>query len=136
MISGETAENRPGHPNLFIIGDITKSSRDDFVLTNDADAARGIGERLVKVVGLSSPWVPNNETPGGALRNMGSYRIEDVSDIVIYCHVPPEDGLVPVEGIDIPLFASSGIVHTIIYYALVSEILGELAKRGVYYSAQ
>ena len=95
---------------------------------------RGFSERLVKVVGLATPSVHNIRTPPGALENMGTYRIEDVSDIVIYCHVPHTDGIVNVEGIDIPLFPASGIIHTLIYYALVSEIVEELAGHGVYYT--
>lgn len=134
MIEGETDEKRPGHPNIFITGDIHLSSSEDFVLTNDVEAARGLSERMVKIVGITSPSTPSAETPSGALENMGSFRMEDVVDIVIYSHVPPEDGIVSVEGIDIPLFPASGVIHTIIYYSFISEVMEELAKHGIYYT--
>ena len=134
MIEGETSEKRPGHPNIFQRSDISKTAREDFVITNEADEARGLTERLVRVVGITSPSVPSAETPPGALENMGSYRMEDIADIVIYSHIPPEDGIVPVKGIDIPLYPSSGIIHTLIYYSFVAEVMEELAKYGVYYS--
>ena len=65
---------------------------------------------------------------------MGSYRMEDVADVVIYSHIPPEDGIVLVKGIDIPLFPSSGIIHTLIYYSFAADVMEELAKHGVYYT--
>jgi len=134
MLDGVTDKKRPGNPDIFITEDIYRASRDDFVVTNDPGVVRGFSERLVKVVGLTTPSVHNIRTPPGALENMGAYRIEDVSDIVIYCHVPYTDGIVNVEGIDILLFPASGIIHTLIYYALVSEIVEELSGQGVYYT--
>ena len=42
MVESETNEKRPGHPNIFLTDDISKSARDDFVITNEADTARGL----------------------------------------------------------------------------------------------
>ena len=136
MITGEMSEKRPGHPHIFTTEDIQSSSREDFILTNDANAVRGLSERMVKIAGMTSPWYPDNYSGPDILENIGGFRIEDVADIIIYCHVPPEDGIVAVEGIDIPLFPGSGVIHTVIYYAFISEVMEELAKHGIYYSAE
>ncbi len=136
MITGEMNDKRPGHPHIFTTDDISSSSREDFILTNDADAVRGLSERLVKIAGMTSPWCPDNDTGPETLENIGGFRIEDVANIIIYCHVPHEDGLVSVEGIDIPLFPGSGVIHTVIYYEFISEVMEELAKHGIYYSAE
>ena len=136
MIAGEMNEIRPGHPQIFTTEDISSSSREDFIFTNDADAVRGLSERMVKIAGMTSPWCPDNNTGPDTLENIGGFRIEDVADIIIYSHVPPEDGLVSVEGIDIPLFPGSGIIHTVIYYSFISDVMEELAKHGIYYSAK
>jgi len=132
MLGGEIAKSRPGNPNIFITDDLHKATRDDLVVTNNPGIVRGFSERLVKVVGYTTPSIYNTQTPPGVLENMGTFRIEDVSDIVIYCHVPYTDGIVNVEGIDIPLFPASGIIHSIMYYALVSEIVENFARHGVY----
>lgn len=133
MLGGETAKSRPGNPDVFITDELNRARRDDLVVTDDPGIVRGFSERLVKVVGFTTPAIYNTQTPPGALENMGTFRIEDVSDIVIYCHVPYTDGIVNVKGIDIPLFPASGIIHSILYYALVSEIVENLAGYGVYY---
>ena len=134
MLQGELKENRPGNPNIFITENIRRASRDDFVLTNEPAVVRGFSERLVKIVGISTPSIHNKNTPSGALKNMGTFRLEDVADIVIYCHVPYTDGIVNVKGVDIPLFPASGIIHSLMYYTLVAEIVESLAKHGVYFN--
>jgi hypothetical protein len=134
MLNGELKEGRPGNPNIFITGDVQRASREDFVLTNDPYPVRGFGERMVKVIGLATPSILNNDTPAGTLKNMGTFRLEDVSDLVIYCHVPVTDGIVTVEGIDIPLFPGSGVIQTLIFYSFISDILEYLAQHGVYYT--
>ena len=103
------------------------------MLTNDPNDVRGLKERLVKVVGITTPSVLNEQTPTGGLANMGGFRLEDVSNIVIYCHVPHTDGIVSVEGMDIPLFPASGIIHSAMYFAIISDIMEGLAEHGVYY---
>ncbi|MBN1293846.1 MAG: twin-arginine translocation signal domain-containing protein [Candidatus Latescibacteria bacterium] len=134
MLQGELRKDRPGNPNIFITEDIQRAARDDFVLTNEPSVVRGFSERLVKVVGFSTPSINNNNTPVGALKNMGTFRLEDVADIVIYCHVPYTDGIVNVEGVDVPLFPASGVIHSLMYYTLVSEIVESLAQHGVYFN--
>ena len=58
--------------------------------------------------------------------------IEDVSDIVIYTHVPYTDGIVNVEGLEIPICPASGIIQSLVYYALSAEIVEGLTKSGIY----
>ncbi|MCE5250331.1 hypothetical protein LLG96_08940 [bacterium] len=136
MLPGELKSGRPGNPGVFITTDVQKASREDFVLSNDPYIVHGFGERMVKVVGLTTPQVLNNQTPPGALKNMGTLRLEDVADTVIYCHVPATDGIIAVEGIEIPLFPASGIIQTMIFYTFVSDIMENLARHGVYYTAE
>ena len=63
---------------------------------------------------------------------MGGLRLEDVSDIVIYSHVPYTDGILSVKGIDIPICPASGVIHSLIYYALTAEIVDGFTKSGIY----
>ena len=102
------------------------------LLTNDPDIVRGFSERMVKIIGITTPSVLNNKTPSGTLENMGTFRIEDFSDIVINCHVPYTDGILHVKDIDIPICPASGIIHSIIYYSLAAEIVAGLAVNGIY----
>ena len=132
MLPSEIDHSRPGSPNIFITEDIDLASRGDVVLTNDPEIVRGFSERWVKVFGITTPSVPNSNTPSGALENMGRLRIEDVSDIVIFCHVPYTDGIVHVEGIDIPVCPASSVIHSLIYYAITAEIVEGLTKSGIY----
>ena len=132
MIYGETTPDRPGSPHIFFTENINRASREDVVLTNDPLAARGLGEQYIKVIGITTPNVPNFSTPPGVLQNMGVLRIEDVADIVIHCHVPYTDGILNVEGIEVPVCPASGIIHSLIYYSLAAEIVEGLAKSGIY----
>ena len=102
------------------------------ILTNDPDIVRGFSERMVKIIGITIPSIFNNDTPSGTLENMGTFRIEDFSDIVINCHVPYTDGILNVEGIDIPICPASGIIQSIIYFSLAAEIVAGLAESGIY----
>jgi hypothetical protein len=132
MLTGEMSETRPGSPLIFRSGDITRAMRYDYVITNDPYAVRGMNERLVKIIGLTRPSLASNETPAGALANMGTLRIEDVAEVIIYAHVPPTDGILEVNGIDFPIGPVSGIVHTYLFYALAAEIAGGLIDKGVF----
>ena len=132
MVPNETNVNRPGSPGLFITENIQKASRDDLLVTNDPEAARGFGEMWIKVVGITTPLAPTSNTPPGTLENMGVLRIEDVSDIVINCHVPYTDGILKVEGIEIPICPASSVIHSLIYFALAAEIIEGLTQSGIY----
>ena len=132
MLPAETDNSRPGSPHIFLTDSIQKASRDDVVITNVPEAARGLGERYVKVIGITPPLVSNDKTPPGVFENMGTLRIEDVSDIVIYTHVPYTDGILNVEGIDIPICPASGIIQSLVYYALAAEIVEGLTNNGIY----
>lgn len=132
MFPAEIDAARPGSPHIFILDNIQSAAKGDVVLTNDPARVRGFSERMVKIIGITTPSIPNNDTPPGVLTNMGIYRIEDVSDIVINCHVPYTDGILSVEGIDIPICPASSIIHSVIYHALAAEILDGLAKNGIY----
>ena len=132
MLLSETDDSRPGSPHVFITTNLHEVSWSDIVITNDPEAVRGFSEQFVKVVGITTPSVPNSNTPPDKLENMGVLRIEDVSDIVIYCHVPYTDGILNVQGIDIPICPASSVIHSLIYYALIAEIVEGLARNGIY----
>ncbi len=132
MFPQETMTGRPGSPDIFLTEGIEASRRDDVVVTNDANVARGLGEQYVKVIGFTTPFIPNFDTPPGALENMGVMRIEDVSDIIIHCHVPHTDGILNVQGIDVPVCPASGVIHSLMYYALSAEIVEGFTKSGIY----
>ena len=133
MLPAELTQARRGNPDIFLFEDIQLASRDDVVITNEPYAARGLGERLVKVVGISRPDILNKQTPAGTLSMMGSFRIEDVSDLVIYSHVPYSDGVVNVEGAQVPLFALSGIMQSLIFHSLSAAIAEKSAEYGIFY---
>ena len=132
MFPYEIDNNRPGSPHIFTFDNIHNASKGDVIVTNDPVIVRGFSERMVKIIGITSPSVLNKDTPSGTLENMGTFRIEDFSDIVIHCHVPYTDGILHVEGIDIPICPVSGIIHSIIYYSLAAEIVTSLAESGIY----
>ena len=133
MLPAELFRTRRGNLYIFLFEDIKLASRDDIVVTNDPYAARGLGERLVKVVGISRPDILNKQTPTGTLAMMGSFRIEDVSDLIIYSHVPYSDGVVSVEGAKVPLFALSGIIQSLIFHSLSAAIAEKSAEYGIFY---
>ena len=132
MLPAETDNSRPGSPHIFLTDNINKVAREDVVITNVPETVRGFGEQYVKVIGITTPSIANYNTPPGVLENMGTLRIEDVADIVIFCHVPYTDGILKVEGIDIPICPASGIIHSLIYYALAAEIVEGLTQSGIY----
>lgn len=132
MFPHEIAESRPGSPHLFKWTDYRRAAKGDIVITNNPETARGLGEQNVKIIGLTTPAVPNYSVPPDSYENMGVFRIEDVSDIIIDCHVPYTDGILNVEGIEIPICPASGIVHSLIYYALVADIVEGFTKSGIY----
>lgn len=133
MLPAELFHTRRGNPEIFLFENIVLASRDDLVVTNEPNAARGLGERLVKVVGISRPDILNEQTPSGTLDQMGSFRIEDVADLVLYSHVPYSDGVVNVEGVDMPLFAMSGIMQSLIFHSLSAAIAEKSAEYGIFY---
>lgn len=130
--TGEMSDTRPGSPLIYLKGDIKNAVRYDFVVTNDPYSVTGFSERLVRVIGISKPSILNNTTPAGALENMGTFRLEDVADIVIYSHVAPADGLLEAPGLDYPVGPVSGIVETFLFYALTVEIAEGLISQGIY----
>ncbi len=130
--AGELSDARPGSPLIFLKGDIKSAVRYDFVVTNDPYSVAGFSERLVRVIGISRPSILNNMTPAGSLDNMGTFRLEDVSDVVIYSHVAPADGLLEAPGLDYPLGPASGMVETFLFYALTVEITEGLISQGIY----
>jgi hypothetical protein len=132
MLPGETRNARPGMPDIYKPGELRAAVRDDFVVTNDPYAAQGLTERLIKVIGISKPSLLNRETPPNVLENMGTFRIEDVSNLVIYTHVPPEDGILRVKGLDFPIGPVSGIIQAFVFHALTAEIVEGFAKEGIY----
>ena len=75
MFPHEIDMNRPGSPHIFIFDNIHNASKGDVILTNDPVIVRGFSERMVKVIGITTPSVLNNDTPSGTLENMGTYRI-------------------------------------------------------------
>lgn len=132
MLIGEMNSARPGLPLLFITDNVSQAIRNDYVITNDPYAVKGLTNRLVKIIGITRPDIVSNETPEGVLANMGTFRIEDVSDVVIYSHIPCTDGILEVNGLDFPLGPVSGIVHTFLFNALAAEIAEGLTGKGVY----
>ena len=132
MFPAEIAPTRPGSPHIFQTEGIQRAQKGDMLVTNDPETARGLGEQYVKVIGITTPFVPSFSTPPGALENMGVLLIEDVADLVIDCHVPYSDGILNVEGLDVPICPASGIIHSLIYYALTAEIVEEYTKSGIY----
>ncbi len=132
MFAGEMSETRPGSPLIYLQGDVRDAVRYDYVVTNDPYSVTGFNERLVRVIGITRPSILSNQTPAGSLENMGTFRLEDVADAVIYSHVPPADGLLEAPGLDYPLGPASGIVETFLFYALTVEITEGLITQGIY----
>ena len=132
MFPYETEDSRPGSPHIFLTDNVQSVSKNDVFITNDPETARGLGERNVQVIGITPPTSPNLKTPPDVFENMGALLIEDVSDIVIYTHVPYTDGILNVEGLEIPICPASGVIQSLIYYALAAEIVEGLAKSGIY----
>jgi hypothetical protein len=131
MLDGEMSATRPGSPQLFLTNDIHKAVRYDFVITNDPYAVKEFGDRLIKIIGITRPSLLNNETPPKALENMGTVRIEDTADFVLYSHVPPNDGILEVKGVNFPLGPASGIVQTFLFFALTAEIAEGLLQKSI-----
>ncbi len=132
MYPQEIADNRPGSPHIFTFTNYERAAKGDILVTNNPDTARGLGEQYVKIIGITTPSVPNYSVPDNSYENMGVFRIEDVSDIIIDCHVPHTDGILDVQGIEIPICPASGILQSMIYYALVAEIVEGYTKSGIY----
>ncbi len=132
MVHAETAPTRTGIPAVFKPLDIDSIARNDFVLTNTPEPVRGLSEWFVTVVGITNPDIVGPGTPPSAFANMGGLRIEDVSSIIINCHIPYTDGILPVEGIDLPICPASGIVHSLIHHTIAAEIVGRFAVHGIY----
>ncbi len=132
MLDGEMSETRPGAPQVFITKNIQDAVRYDFVITNDPYSIQGFSERLVKIIGITRPSLLNDETPVGSLENMGTMRLEDISDFIIYSHVPVEDGILNAKGVEYPIGPASGIIHTFLFYALAAEIAEGLIQKGIY----
>ena len=132
MLDGEMADTRPGAPQFLIKNNFHNAVRYDFIITNDPYSIQGFSERLVKVIGITRPSLMSKETPPDALENMGTLRIEDVADFVIYSHVPPEDGILEAKGVNFPIGPASGIIHTFLFYALATEIAEGLIQKGIY----
>ncbi|MFA6472683.1 MAG: hypothetical protein WCU00_11650 [Candidatus Latescibacterota bacterium] len=132
MLPGETSNSRPGMPNIYRTDKLRNAVRDDFIVTNDPYATHGLTERLIKVIGISKPSLLNKETPPKSLNNMGTFRIEDVSHLVIYTHISPEDGIVKVKGLEYPLGPVSGIIQSYVFHVLTAEIMEGLIKEGMY----
>jgi hypothetical protein len=132
MLAGEMSDTRPGSPLIYIKTDIRRAVRYDYVITNEPYAVKGFSERLVKVIGITKPSILSGQTPPGALENMGTFRLEDVADTIIFSHVPPADGLLALNGIDYPIGPASGIAETFLFYALTVEITEGLVKEGIY----
>ena len=107
-------------------------TRNDFVLTNDPEPVRGLSESFVNVVGITNPVIVGPGTPPGTFANMGGLRIEDVSSMIIDCHIPYTNGILPVEGVDLPICPVSGIVHSLIHHTMAAEIVERLAVYGIY----
>lgn len=132
MFPGEIAETRPGSPHLFITGNYNKAGKDDILITNDPEIARGLGEQYVRIIGITTPSIFNLSTPPNVLENMGTFTIEDIADVIINCHVPYTDGILTVENAEIPICPASGVIHSIIYYALTAEIVEGFTTKGIY----
>ena len=58
-------------------------------------------------------------------------KLSDVGDIVIDNCVPAQDALVNIDGWKAPVAAGSTVAFITIAMALVAEVAGELAKRGI-----
>jgi uncharacterized phosphosugar-binding protein len=132
MLVNDTLNSRPGSPAVFSTMSHDLVAPDDFVFSNDAQSVRGLAELFITVVGMNTPSIVNIDTPPGELENMGTLRIDDVSNIVIDCHVPYTDGILNVEGIDIPICPASGVIHSFIYYTLIAELIERLTEHGIY----
>ena len=132
MLAGEMSDARPGSPLIYLKTDIHRAIRYDFVVTDDPYAVKGLSERLVRIIGITKPSIANKETPRDTLENMGTFRMEDVADSILYSHVPPADGILEVSGIDYPIGPASGIIETFLFYALTVEIAEGLIKEGIY----
>jgi len=132
MVTMETARTRPGSPHVFITDDSVIPSRNDVVITNDTSRSRGLGEQYVKVIGITTPRTPDSLSPLGEYANPGTFRIEDFADITIFARVPHTDAVLNVEGVDVPVCPVSGIIETLIYYALVAEITEGFTKSAIY----
>lgn len=59
-------------------------------------------------------------------------RLMDVADVVVDNAVPPEDALIRVQGLDIPVAAGSTVAAVTLVGAFVSEVAIRLAKRGIH----
>jgi hypothetical protein len=132
MLDGEMGDTRPGAPQFLIKNNIRNAVRYDFIITDDPYSISDSSERLIKVIGITRPSLLSNETPLGALENMGTMRIEDIAEFIIYSHVPAEDGILSAKGVDFPIGPASGIVHTFLYNALAAEIAEGLIQKGIY----
>lgn len=132
MLTGEMSDIRPGAPQLFLKKNIRNAVRSDFIITNDPYSILGFSERLIKIIGITRPSLLSIETPPDALENMGTFRLEDIAEFVIYSHLPPSDGILEVKGVEFPIGPASGIVHTYLFYALASEIAEGLIDKGIY----
>ena len=132
MLQNEIEPSRPGNLRVFILDDVQNAEKGDLVITGDPEKVRGFSERMIKIIGITKPSILNSDTPPYTLENMGTFRIEDFSDIIINCHVPYKDGILPVEGIDIPICPASGIIRSAIYHSLVAEIVTGLTRNGIY----
>lgn len=138
----ETRAERLGNPNLLPQWnwDITpetfnRLSRGDFYFTNDVtEPVLASKERGTYVVGVSVPYLPNKYIPSEKLvASPDLLSIEEVSNIVLYSHVPYQDGLVDFSNYPmVPLCPGSAISQFCYYWMMTAEISYHLRVKKTY----
>lgn len=80
-----------------------------------------------KVIGLTSAAAYANATS----RHSSGKKLTDVCDLVVDSRVPSGDAIVPFEGLDVPVAASSTVLGAALMNAIVAETVRILLENGV-----
>ena len=139
MMHIETADDRIGNPALFrtLPGwasnpaeEYLKMQAGDFFITNyPVQHCMDAHNRGVKVVGVTSPFIPDEESGDSINPWAEGYFISHVSDLIIDSKTPHSEGIVDVTEIPaVPLFPGSALTLTLIYWMLNAELADKIAQ--------
>ena len=138
----ETRADRLGNPNILpqwgwnISTEAFQQLRKgDFYFTNDVtEPVLASRQRGTYVVGVSVPYLPSKYTLENKLvMSPDWYSIEEVSNIVLYSHVPFENGLVDFpEYPMVPLCPGSAISQFCYYWMMTAETSYQIREKRTY----
>jgi len=138
MLVDETRPDRPGQPGVLpqwgwdARDRYSELCEGDAALTNEVHReVKEARERGTYIAGFSVPYLPNKFAPPGTLVTQEDPEIlsvEEVSDVVLYCHVPYENGLVRFPEVPyVPVCPGSAVAQVSFYWMASAEVAYRLS---------